>query len=231
MPRKAALATAVAPEKPEAAVTTHDVMTLLREKIRIGRLVPGQRLVEADIVKETGGSRGKVREALRRLETEGLVSIEEFRGASVRQLSMDEVHQIYKARMALEGMAAGEFARQQDTKLKKQLQKLQASMNALERTGDHSRFAQLNDAWHALIIEGSGNHYAAQFLRQLSVPVYRLLFSSFYNAQRIDHANADHKIITKAIVDGRADDAERAMRNHILDGFAALSEINAKLHI
>lgn len=229
MPRKAAIA--IAPEKPESAVTTQDVMTLLREKIRIGRLVPGQRLVEADIVKETGGSRGKVREALRRLETEGLVSIEEFRGASVRQLSMDEVHQIYKARMALEGMAAGEFARSPDSKLKKQLQKLQTSMNALERTGDHGRFAQLNDAWHALIIEGSGNHYAAQFLRQLSVPVYRLLFTSFYNAQRIDHANADHKIITKAIIDGRSDDAERAMRNHILDGFAALSEINAKLHI
>ena len=206
-------------------------MALLREKIRIGRLVPGQRLVEADIVKETGASRGKVREALRRLETEGLVSIEEFRGASVRQLSMDEVHQIYKARMALEGMAAGEFARSENSKLKKQLQKLQTVMNGLEKTGDHGRFALLNDAWHALIIEGSGNYYATQFLRQLSVPVYRLLFSTFYNAQRIDRANADHKVITRAIVDGRVDDAERAMRNHILDGFAALLEINAKLHI
>jgi len=233
MPRKAATASVpeTTLEKPETSVTTRAVMALLREKIRIGRLVPGQRLVEADIVKETGASRGKVREALRRLETEGLVSIEEFRGASVRQLSMDEVHQIYKARMALEGMAAGEFARSDNTKLKKQLQKLQTGMNGLEKTGDHGRFAQLNDAWHALIIEGSGNYYATQFLRQLSVPVYRLLFSTFYNAQRIDRANADHKVITRAIVDGRVDDAERAMRNHILDGFAALIEINAKLHI
>ena len=233
MPRKAATASVpeTTLEKPETSVTTQDVMALLREKIRIGRLVPGQRLVEADIVKETGASRGKVREALRRLETEGLVSIEEFRGASVRQLSMDEVHQIYKARMALEGMAAGEFARSENSKLKKQLQKLQTGMNGLEKTGDHRRFALLNDAWHALIIEGSGNYYATQFLRQLSVPVYRLLFSTFYNAQRIDRANADHKVITRAIVDGRVDDAERAMRNHILDGFAALIEINAKLHI
>ena len=233
MPRKAATASVpeTTLEKPETSVTTHAVMALLREKIRIGRLVPGQRLVEADIVKETGASRGKVREALRRLETEGLVSIEEFRGASVRQLSMDEGDQIYKARMALEGMAAGEFARSDNTKLKKQLQKLQTGMNGLEKTGDHGRFAQLNDAWHALIIEGSGNYYATQFLRQLSVPVYRLLFSTFYNAQRIDRANADHKVITRAIVDGRVDDAERAMRNHILDGFAALIEINAKLHI
>lgn len=233
MPRKTAAPVIAKPHaaEPEAAINTLDVVELLREKIRVGRLVPGQRLVEADIVKETLASRGKVREALRRLESEGLVSIEEFRGASVRQLSMDEVHQIYKARMALESMAAGEFARRDDSKPKKQLQKLQTAMNALERTGDHGRFAQLNDAWHALIIEGSGNRYAAQFLRQLTVPVYRLLFSSFYSAHRIDRANADHKIITRAIVEGRGDDAERAMRNHILEGFAAISELNAKLHI
>lgn len=218
-------------ENDDSAVRVSDIVKLLREKIRLGRLVPRQRLVEADIVAETGASRSKVREALRRLESEGLVSIEEFRGASVRHLSMDEVRQIYKARMALEGMAAGDFARADDAKLKKQLQKLQAGMNELEKSGSHERFAQLNDAWHALIIEGSGNRYAAQFLSQLSVPVYRLLFTTFYNAQRIDRANADHKVITQAIVDGRADDAERAMRNHILDGFTALSEINARLHI
>jgi len=212
-------------------VSSRDVINILREEIRVGRLVPGQRLVEADIVRDTGASRSKVREAFQRLETEGLVSIEEFRGASVRRLSMDEVHQIYKSRMALEGMAAGEFAHSNNTKLKKQLQKLQKAMNALESTGDHSHFAQLNQSWHDLIIEGSGNRYAAQFLSQLSVPVYRLLFSSFYNSQRIDQANADHKIITAAILEGRAGDAERAMRDHIDDGLSALSEMNAKLHL
>lgn len=227
--RKAAPATV--PVTTEATVKTGDIVALLREQIRLGRLVPRQRLVEADIVKETGASRSKVREALRRLENEGLVSIEEFRGASVRHLSMDEVQQIYKARMALEAMAAGEFARAPNAKLKKELQRLQTSMNALERTGAHDRFAHLNDAWHKLIIEGSGNRYAAQFLAQLTVPVYRLLFTSFYSSQRIDRANADHKVITRAIVEGRADDAEEAMRNHILDGLAALGELNSKLHI
>jgi DNA-binding GntR family transcriptional regulator len=231
MPRKSAQSSLPTPVPPETAVKTSDIVALLREQIRLGRLVPRQRIVEADIVKETGASRSKVREALRRLENEGLVSIEEFRGASVRHLSMDEVHQIYKARMALEAMAAGEFARSQNVKLKKELHILQAGMNALERTGSHDRFAHLNDAWHKLIIEGSGNRYAAQFLAQLTVPVYRLLFTTFYSAQRIDRANADHKVITRAIVEGRADDAEQAMRSHIMDGFAALGEINSKLHI
>lgn len=216
---------------PKESVSSIDVVNILREQIRIGELMPGQRLVEADIVEETGASRGKVREALQRLETESLVSIEEFRGASVRKLSMDEVQQIYKARMALEGMLAAEFAQTTNNKLKKQLQKLQDQMNALENTGDHRRFAKLNDDWHALIIKGAGNTYAAQFLSQLTVPVYRLLFTSFYNAQRIDLANADHKIITKAIVDGNSKTAEKAMRNHIADGLSSLVEISDKLHI
>ena len=92
------------------AFKTGAVADWVRERIRLGKLVPGQRLVEADMVRDTGASRSKVREALQRLESEGLVTIEEFRGASVRRLGIDEVRQIYQTRMALEGLAAGEFA-------------------------------------------------------------------------------------------------------------------------
>lgn len=227
MPVKAKTATT---EGKKAANSTRSVVKKLREQIRVGTLMPGQRLVEADIVNATGASRGKVREALKRLESEGLVDIEEFRGASVRKLSMNEVRQIYKARMALEGMLAAEFAAADKPRLKQQLEKIQEQMNALEKTGNHRRFAQLNDDWHALIIKGAGNLYAARFLTQLSVPVYRLLFTSFYSAQRIDRANADHKVITRAILEGNAAAAEKAMRQHISDGLAALIEMDAKLH-
>ncbi len=199
----------------------------MREGIRHGRLVPGQRLVEADIVTVTGVSRGKVREALRRLESEGLVSIEEFRGASVKKLGLDEVRQIYLARMALEGLAAGECATLANVALRKRLQEIQEEMNAGESAGNHDRFARLNQAWHHLIIEGSGNGYIAQFLTRLNVPIYRLLFSTFYTTQRIATANADHRVITAAIVEGRSADAERAMRTHIQNGLEALIELNA----
>ena len=58
------------------------------------------------------------------------------------------------------------------------------------------------------------------------MPIYRLLFASFYTAQRIASANADHRVITAAIVEGRADDAEQAMRAHIHNGLDALIELN-----
>jgi DNA-binding GntR family transcriptional regulator len=202
------------------------VVDWVREHIRHGRLVPGQRLVEADIVKATGASRGKVREALRRLESEGLLTIEEFRGASVKRLGRDEVRQIYQARMALEGLAARECALRADAALRARLAQVQEELNDGEHAGNHDRFARLNGTWHGLIITGSGNEYIAQFLKQLTVPIYRLLFASFYTAQRIAAANADHRLITAAIVEGRADDAEQAMRAHIHNGLDALIELN-----
>ena len=219
------------PKSPAKAVAdianAAGVADWVRERIRVGRLVPGQRLVEADIVRESGASRSKVREALRRLESEGLVAIEEFRGASVKRLGPDEVRQIYRTRMALEGLAAAEFAASADAERKSRLRALQDELNQWEHAGKHERFARLNDAWHKLILEGSGNTYVAQFLTRLTVPIYRLLFSTFYTAQRIAMANADHRQITAAILEGRVEDAERAMRAHISQGLDAITELNA----
>lgn len=208
------------------SVSANDVANLLRESIRRGRFVPGQRLVEIDLIRESGATRSRVREALQRLEAEGIVVIEEFRGASVRSFSEDEVRQIYSARMVLEGLAAREFAAADKPAEKARLAEIQAGMNQWETTGNHDHYARLNSEWHTLIINGSGNSYVRDFLSRLTVPIHRLLFSTFYNAQRIDSANADHKLITAAIIDGRPDDAEMAMRRHIEQGFQALSVIN-----
>ena len=208
--------------------SVHDTVDWIRERIRRGRFVPGQRLVEADIVREVGTSRSRVREALQRLSTEGLVTIEEFRGASVKTFSRDEVRQIYRARMALEGLAAGDFAAADAPQLKARLAKIQGELNAIEHTGDHERFARLNDEWHRLIIEGSGNEYVRMFVERLRVPIYRLLFTTFYSAKRIDKANAGHQKITDAIVHGRVKEAERYMREHIAEGLDALAELEAE---
>jgi DNA-binding GntR family transcriptional regulator len=210
------------------SVGVGEIVAWVRDRIRWGRFAPGQRLVEADIIRELSASRGRVREALQRLATEGVVTIEEFRGASVKHLTRSEVQQMYRARMALEGLAAAEFAQADAVTLKKRLAGVQEELNALEHLGNHEQFARLNDEWHRLIIEGSGNHYIKGFVERLRVPVYRLLFSTFYNARRIDKANAGHRKITAAIVTGRAKDAERLMRDHISEGLTALNTLGAE---
>jgi DNA-binding GntR family transcriptional regulator len=233
MTKPRATSKAATPKKSQTATQTKsagvsDIVSWLRDRIRSGRFAPGQRLVEADIIRELGASRGRVREALQRLATEGVVTIEEFRGASVKHLTRSEVQQMYRARMALEGLAAGDFAEANVPALKKRLAGVQEDLNALEHLGNHEQFARLNDEWHRLIIEGSGNQYVKGFVERLRVPVYRLLFSTFYNARRIDKANAGHRKITAAIVAGRGKDAERLMRDHIAEGLAALNTLDAE---
>jgi len=206
-------------------IAVAEVIEWIRDRIRRGRLVPGQRLVEADIIRELSASRSRVREALQRLSTEGLVTIEEFRGASVKSFSHDEVRHMYRARMVLEGLAAADFATAHAPDLKRRLGRIQAELNNLEHTSDHESFAKLNDEWHQVIIEGSGNEYVRQFVERLRIPVYRLLFSTFYGARKIDKANAGHRKVTEAILKGRAQVAERLMRDHIAEGLDALSDL------
>ena len=207
------------------ALTTDQLVEWAREKIRTGGFAPGQRLIESDIMRETRASRNKVRDALQRLSTEGLVTIEAFRGASVKSISWSQVCQIYDARTAIEGFAARAFAESDNEQLKEELQAIQKEMDKWVKRGDHERFASLNASWHELIVDGADNEYFRQFLSRLTIPVYRLLFTTFYSKKRIEVANADHKKITKAICAGAGEDAERLMRRHVQNGLQALSEI------
>jgi DNA-binding GntR family transcriptional regulator len=210
------------------ALTTDQLVEWAREKIRTGGFAPGQRLIESDIMRETHTSRNKVRDALQRLSTEGLVTIEAFRGASVNSIGWEQVRQIYDARTAIEGFAARAFAESDDEELKNELQGIQEEMDKWVDRGDHERFSKLNSSWHELIVDGADNEYFRQFLSRLTIPVYRLLFTTFYSKERIEVANLDHQKVTEAICRSAADDAERLMRQHIQNGLAALSDIEGR---
>jgi DNA-binding GntR family transcriptional regulator len=202
-----------------------DVVAWLRERIRVGRLVPGQRLVEIDITRETGASRSKVRNAFQRLATEGLITIEEFRGASVRSINAEDIRQIYRARIALEGISAADFTRRASKKDRQKLLALQGQLDACVASRDAAAFGLLNGQWHAAILTGSENGVIQELLQRLSVPINRLLFESFYDETRLRNANADHQAITAAIVAGNAEEAETRMRVHVEDGFRTLLAI------
>jgi DNA-binding GntR family transcriptional regulator len=212
------------------APTAVEIADWVRERIRTGRFVPGQRLVEVDIIRQMGASRSKVREAFQRLEGEGLVQIEEFRGASVRSASLTEVGHIYRARGALEGVCAGDFVRHASKEQRERLVALQAELDRCVDERAPERFGRLNLEWHNLIVEGSGNLVILDLLKRLNVPIHRLLFESFYDESRLRTANADHRVIVDLIRSGDADAAEKHMRRHIEDGFVTLSKIENEFY-
>ncbi|WP_333839088.1 GntR family transcriptional regulator [Novosphingobium sp.] len=212
------------------APTGVEIADWVRERIRTGRFVPGQRLVEVDIIRQMGASRSKVREALQRLEGEGLVQIEEFRGASVKSTGLEEVAQIYRARMALEGICAADFARHASDDARARLCAVQEQLDKCVEERAPDRFGRLNIEWHRVIVEGSGNMVIAELLQRLNVPIHRLLFESFYDSDRLRTANADHRAMVELIMARDADGAEAAMRRHIGDGFETLSKIEGEFY-
>ena len=202
-----------------------EIADWLRDKIRKGRLVPGQRLVEIDIIEHTGGSRAKVREAFQRLESERLIVIEEFRGASVRRASVREIREIYRLRVALEGICAADFASDGTDEDKAKLKEIQAELDICVEENAGERFGKLNGKWHDHVIGGVRNNLIRDVLSSLTVPINRLVFESFYDSRGLHKANADHQAITKAILASDAPKAEALMRKHIEDGEEALSSI------
>jgi DNA-binding GntR family transcriptional regulator len=171
-----------------------------------------------------------VREALQRLAAEGLVEIEEHRGASVRNASMDEVRQLYKARAALEGICAAEFTRRATAEQRAELQQINEELEHVVELGTPETFGGLNAQWHGLIMDGSGNPIIRSLVQRLNTPIHHLLFNTFYSSDRLRSAAADHRAILQCILDGDADGAQAAMSRHVEDGYQFLSTLDKALH-
>lgn len=215
---------------PKKGPSGHEIADWIRHMIRSSRFVPGQRLVEVDLIRQTGGSRSKVREALQRLESEGLVEIEEFRGASVRNPSMKEVQQLYRARGALEGICAADFTRMASAEEIDRLDEIATEMERCVDSGAPERFGELNSTWHSMIMDGAGDLVIKGVVQRLNTPIHHLVFESFYRSEKLRSAAADHRRIVDAMKRGDATEAEQAMREHVENGLKFLTDLDNAVH-
>ena len=141
----------------ERRVFREEIREKLIEDILNGRLAPGSRIVETRIAQQFGVSQGPVREALRDLELFGFVVSSPFRGTQVRQISTDDLLEIYPIRAALEGVAARSATLALDDDMVKQLEEaLEAMRRAAARDDAHAQ-AGADAAFHHIIIKAAGN--------------------------------------------------------------------------
>jgi len=137
-------------------VLREQVKELILERILNGTYESGERLVETRIAAELGTSQAPVREALRDLEILRFVESEPFRGSRVREISQEELIEIYPVRAAIEEVAAREAA----TRLDGDVDALEAELDAMHQAADENDLhAQVEHdvAFHRLIVEASGN--------------------------------------------------------------------------
>ena len=130
---------------------------LLRQRILNGDYAPGARLVEAEIARQLGISRGPVREALSALQAEGLTSESPGRGSSVRTLSPDDIREIYEVRATLESGAIRLILERGDRDTLTSLQAAVAALDTARRAHDRDAFVDADLRLHEVLCRGSGN--------------------------------------------------------------------------
>jgi len=192
-------------------------LSAIRQAISGGDLKPGQRLVESDIAEQMGISRAPVREALRQLETEGLVVSEPHRGTFVAEVSATDLWEIYTLRAAVESLAVRVVTEKAAAETLAQLQQAVADMAQAAREGDLSRLAALDMAFHETLCRASGHsRLLAAWLSMIAqIRIFIDLTSTLYLPA--DEVVDLHTEVVEHIKNGRAEEAGQALARHILD--------------
>ena len=202
---------------PIAAPVRRQVVETLRAAITSGRFAPGQRLVEKDLCDLLGVSRPSVREALRELESEGLISTIPNRGPLVSTLSARDAASIYEVRGVLEGLAAKLFA---ERATDEQIAELSASVDRLEAayaTADVERILVAKKAFYDVLLEGSQNVVIPSILRTMNARVTQLRRVSLSSPKRLPASIGEIRAVLKAIRDRDPEAAFQASLRHIAE--------------
>ncbi len=182
----------------------------IRDALRDGDLVPGQRLVVQDLADGLGVTRSSVREALVDLASDDLVEIVRNRGARVRLISIEEAIQITECRSALERVCARRAAVHAGEEQRAELTEVGTQLRAAVAENTPETYSTLNRRLHDLIIEFSGQAVAKRQLERLNTQMVRFQFRLAMRPGRPQQSLPQLLAIIEAVVAGDADAAEAA---------------------
>ncbi|WP_062464020.1 GntR family transcriptional regulator [Demequina soli] len=203
--------------------TSERVYELLREEILDGALAPGAPLAEIEQSERLGVSRTPLREALSRLQGDGLVAARGGRGLVVAGLSLDAVRDLFEIREALEVKAAALAAQRRDPAVFAVLrEEVRAAGEGLAAGGSREDFYALTARMDAAIDAAAANPYLQAALRSVRAHVARLRRVSSDDEARLREATQEHLLILDAIVEGSSTMAAHATELHLHRSLASI---------
>lgn len=203
------------------------VIEYLRGAIMNADMVPGQRLVEAELAELLGVTRASVRAALFDLSADGLVERIPNRGARVRTVPVAEAIAITECRMVLEGLCAAKAAEAATGAQIERLTAIGERMSQAVAEGEPLKYSALNRELHLFVHEISGQTVAADLLQRLNAQIVRHQFQLSLRPGRTHVSLPEHLAIIKAIAARSPDAAEAATRQHLRSVITALRETEA----
>ncbi len=189
------------------------VYAQLRQRVVDGQLRPGVRVRESELATSLGVSRTPVREALGRLQSEGLLTYQARGGAVIAELTPQRVLELYSVREILEGAAArfaAQYASDEEIRLLRELLDQQRSAGS-----DSAALAKLNRTFHEIIYRMAHNHYLLDILQRGQDHLVLLVKTTYLAPKRAESAYVEHSEIVNAIARRDPDMAELTARRHI----------------
>ena len=207
-----------APLRPHRALY-EDVAERLREQIFARELEPGSWIDEQKLAQDYGISRTPLREALKVLAVEGLVTMKVRRGAYVTEMSVDDVGKVYHLLSLLESDAAGEVARRAGEADLRELRSLHEQLEKQVRQRD--AFFATNERFHLRLLEMADNRWRLQIVTDLRKVMKLNRHHSLFKQGRLADSLAEHRLLMAALERRDAVAAERIMRQHFASGLEA----------
>lgn len=207
--------------RPERLRASDVAYSSIRQGLAAGRWAPGSHLRESELAAELGISRTPVREALRKLASEQLVSFEPHLGVRVPGWSDHDIEEIFALRVELESYAAGQAARHASGAQAAELRVLAEGIEQAAFGGpepDYVQITELNNRFHGLIVAAAGNQRLVSLVVTLvEIPLVVRTFARF-DRQELARSVSHHFDLVEAIEGGNADWAVAVMRAHIHAG-------------
>ena len=211
-------------EEQQAMPLRDAVFMSLRKAILTGKINPGERLTEVKLGKLLGTSRTPIREAIRLLEQENLVTIIPGSGARVSRMTVSDLQDVMEVRSALEQLSAG-LACERITEEEKA--ELYEAYNAFVRSTQSEDSIMIADAdvrFHNLILKAAKNQKLGKILDGLADNIYRYRYEFIREDGHYEDLIREHKELYEAVISGNREVAEKSARSHIARQWSYIRE-------
>ena len=192
-----------------------DAYSRIKDEIRTNRMPPGFQAPEPEIALRLGMSRTPVREALIRLESEGLIELIPRRGVKVLPIKPDDMREIYEILTVLEPDAAARLASRKPTR--EQLAPLEKATQEMEealKTGDLDTWAEADDRFHIALLDLQGNRRLQNFIMSLYDQAHRARVITLRMRGAPEKSTREHREILENLSNGNAEETFRIFQEH-----------------
>lgn len=197
----------------------------IRDMIRKGTLKQGERVLEASMCQTMGVSRTPLREALRVLNSEGLIDLIPNKGAYVAQPSLRTIEEMFYVMSILEGICARVCTEKMNDAGMKRLDDLYRKLEMHCQTEDREKYMAVNHRFHTLVQELAGNKVLSEVINGLRQKILLYRYRQIYQPKRLEESMQEHRDLQQAFRERNTEAAERSMKQHLARQFDALKSV------